>query len=124
MCRYRARRGFSPGRGAALACDDVYGHFSGDDGAQHAAVGSPSDADHHAAHFTFQGVTPRESMPKVVQYIMLASPTTHFVMFSQSILYRGAGLEVVWRQFLSIIGLGSVFFTIALLRFRKTIGQM
>ena len=38
------------------------------------------------------GMTPRESMPVWVQQIMLAAPTTHFVMLAQGILYRGAGL--------------------------------
>ena len=41
------------------------------------------------------GVTPRESMPQWVQWVMEIAPTTHFVSFSQSILYRGAGIEVV-----------------------------
>ena len=44
-------------------------------------------------------MTPRDSMPEAVQIIMLAAPTTHFVRFAQAILYRGAGLEVVWRDF-------------------------
>jgi ABC-2 type transport system permease protein len=69
------------------------------------------------------GSTPRESMPKVVQNLMLASPTTHFVELSQGILYRGAGLEAVWPQFLALFGIGCVFFTIALLRFRKALTQ-
>src|SRR5262249_37748689 len=69
------------------------------------------------------GFTPRESMPSVVQHLMLASPTTHFVELSQSILYRGAGLEVVWRQFLAIVGIGAALFAIALGRFRKAISQ-
>jgi ABC-2 type transport system permease protein len=33
-------------------------------------------------------VTPRESMPEVVQDIMLAAPNTHFVMLSQAILLQ------------------------------------
>ena len=70
------------------------------------------------------GSTPRESMPKFVQNIMLISPTTHFVELSQAILYRGAGFDTVWRQFLIIIGIGTALFIISLLRFRKTIGQM
>ena len=37
------------------------------------------------------GVTPRESMPEFVQQIMLAAPTTHFVMLAQGILFRGGG---------------------------------
>ncbi|EQM71466.1 ABC transporter permease [Pseudomonas tohonis] len=70
------------------------------------------------------GTTPRESMPELVQQIMLAAPTTHFVALAQGILYRGAGLEIVWPQFLAIIGIGSAFFLAALTRFRRTITQM
>ena len=67
------------------------------------------------------GVTPRESMPEMVQAIMQVAPTTHFVSFAQAILYRGAGLEVVWPSFLAIIAIGAAFFLIALTRFRKSI---
>ena len=70
------------------------------------------------------GSTPRESMPQMVQDIMLTMPTTHFVSLAQAILYRGAGFEIVWPQFLTLIAIGGAFFTIALLRFRKTIGTM
>ena len=70
------------------------------------------------------GSTPRESMPEWVQQIMLAAPTTHFVMLSQGILFRGAGLEVVWPQFLALALIGATLFNIALARFRKTIGSM
>ena len=37
------------------------------------------------------GTTPRESMPRR-PVVMLAAPTTHFVMLAQAILFRGAGL--------------------------------
>lgn len=70
------------------------------------------------------GSTPRESMPQMVQDIMLIMPTTHFVSLAQAILYRGAGFEIVWPQFLTLMAIGGAFFTIALLRFRKTIGTM
>lgn len=70
------------------------------------------------------GATPRESMPAFVQTVMLSAPTTHFVSAAQAILYRGAGLEVVWPQFLAIIAIGLVFFIVALTHFRKTISQM
>lgn len=69
-------------------------------------------------------VTPRESMPEFVQFIMLAAPNTHFVMLAQAILYRGAGLAVVWPQFLSLILIGTALFSFSLARFRKTIGTM
>nr|WP_316640079.1 ABC transporter permease [uncultured Roseateles sp.] len=70
------------------------------------------------------GATPRESMPALVQHIMLAAPTTHFVSAGQAILYRGAGLDVVWPQLLAILAIGGVLFAASLARFRKTISQM
>jgi len=69
-------------------------------------------------------VTPRESMPEVVQFIMLAAPTTHFVTLAQAILYRGAGFFVVWPQFIALAVIGAVLFGFSLRRFRKTIGSM
>jgi ABC-2 type transport system permease protein len=70
------------------------------------------------------GVTPRESMPEAVQILMLAAPTTHFVSFAQGILYRGAGLDMVWPQFLAIAGIGAALFGFALARFRSAMGAM
>jgi len=70
------------------------------------------------------GYTPRESMPALVQNLMLAAPTTHFVSLAQAILYRGAGFGIVWPQFFALIAIGSVFFMLALTRFRKTISSM
>ncbi len=70
------------------------------------------------------GVTPRESMPGWVQTVMMAAPTTHFVMLSQSILYRGAGLSVVWPQMLALLVIGTTFFGVALVRFRTAIVRM
>jgi ABC-2 type transport system permease protein len=70
------------------------------------------------------GTSPRESMPALVQNVMLAAPTTYFVSAGQAILYRGAGLDVVWPQMLAIIAIGIVLFALSLARFRKTISQM
>ena len=64
--------------------------------------------------------TPLESMPRWLATVMQASPSTHFVSFAQSILYRGAGIEVVWPQFLTVAVIGGLFFAFAVLRFRKT----
>jgi ABC-2 type transport system permease protein len=65
------------------------------------------------------GNTPLESMPPWLRTIMQASPSTHFVSFAQAILYRGAGLGVVWKHFLLVAVIGGLFLTLALLRFRK-----
>jgi ABC-2 type transport system permease protein len=70
------------------------------------------------------GQTPRESMPRVVQDLMLLAPTTHFVELGQAILYRGAGIAVVWKPFLALALIGSVLFTLSLRRFRGSISRM
>ena len=70
------------------------------------------------------GVTPRESMPLWIQKLMALAPTTHFTELSQAILYRGAGIEVVWTSFLALLLIGAVLFALSLARFRKTISLM
>jgi ABC-2 type transport system permease protein len=67
--------------------------------------------------------TPLESMPSWLATTMQASPSTHFVLFAQSILYRGAGIEVVWPQFLAVAVVGGLFFGFAILRFRSVAAQ-
>ena len=66
------------------------------------------------------GMTPQESMPEGVRLVMQLAPTTHFVEFSQAILYRGAGLDVVWKPFLWLTVIGTVLFVISWIRFRRT----
>ena len=67
--------------------------------------------------------TPLESMPPWLATTMQASPSTHFVSFAQSILYRGAGIDVVWPEFLFVAVVAGLFFTLAILRFRSTAAQ-
>ena len=67
--------------------------------------------------------TPLESMPPWLATAMQASPSTHFVSFAQSILYRGAGLNVVWLDFLVVALVGGLFFGLAILRFRAVAAQ-
>jgi len=67
------------------------------------------------------GVTPRESMPELVQNIMLVAPTTHFVELAQSILFRNADAAIVWPQLLALAVIGAVFFVGALSRLRVSL---
>ena len=53
--------------------------------------------------------TPLESMPPWLATAMQASPSTHFVSFAQSILYRGAGFDVVWPEFVLVAAIGGLF---------------
>ena len=68
--------------------------------------------------------TPLESMPDWLSTLMQASPSTHFVSFAQAILYRGAGIGVVWPQFLIVALIGGLFFVLAILRFRSVAAQV
>jgi ABC-2 type transport system permease protein len=62
-------------------------------------------------------------MPPWLAMVMQASPSTHFVSFAQSILYRGAGIDVVWPQFLAVALIGGLFCGLAILRFRSVAAQ-
>lgn len=64
--------------------------------------------------------TPMESMPVWLQNVMQISPSTHFVAFSQAILYRGAGLSIVWSNMVIMSVLSAAFFVVAIKRFRRT----
>jgi ABC-2 type transport system permease protein len=63
-------------------------------------------------------------MPLFVQNAMLIAPTTYFVELGQAILYRGAGIQVVWKPMLMLIAIGVTLFTASHLRFRRTISQL
>ncbi len=65
------------------------------------------------------GFSPLESMPEALQTVIQVSPAFHYVKFAQSVLYRAAGLDVVWREVAALIGLGTVFLMFAHFRFRS-----
>lgn len=66
------------------------------------------------------GVTPQEAMPAALRYVMQLAPSTHFTSFSQAVLYRGSGIEVVWPQLAAMVAIGVVLFAVAAWRFRGT----
>ena len=66
--------------------------------------------------------TPMESMPVWLQYVMQTiSPTPHFVAFAQAVLFRGADLSIVWQPLVAMLIIGSVYFAVAMIRFRRVI---
>ena len=68
------------------------------------------------------GTTPMESMPVWLQHLMqVISPTPHFVLFAQDVLYRGADFSIVWPEIVTTAVIGSVYFGFALYRFRRVI---
>lgn len=67
--------------------------------------------------------TPIDSMPEVLQVAVQGLPSTHFVSFSQAVLYRGANIDLVWKELAAIAGIGAIFFAFALMRFRATVSS-
>ncbi|MBV9994321.1 MAG: ABC transporter permease [Caulobacteraceae bacterium] len=65
------------------------------------------------------GNTPLESMPVALQKIMQFVPSTHFVAFSQAVLFRDAGVAMVWKSMLFMFAIGAVYTVYTLSRFRK-----
>lgn len=67
--------------------------------------------------------TPFESMPMWLQHLMQLSPSTHYVQLTQGILYRAAGVDIVWPQMLAVGGIGIAFLALALMRFRSMLAR-
>jgi ABC-2 type transport system permease protein len=65
--------------------------------------------------------TPMETMPVWLQNAMQIFPTPHFVSFSQAVLYRAAGLDIVWPELLMMTIISAVYFAISGVRFRRTL---
>jgi len=70
------------------------------------------------------GETPLESQPEALQAVMQLVPSSHFVSFAKAILYRGAGLDIVWPDFAAVAGVGALFFAVTAIRFRSSIVAM
>ena len=67
--------------------------------------------------------TPPEAMPDWLIKVMQFTPTPHFVSFAQAVLYRAAGLDIVWPQLAALAAITAVYFAASLMRFRKTLAS-
>jgi ABC-2 type transport system permease protein len=63
-------------------------------------------------------LSPIESMPEFFQVATQISPTMHYVKLAQAVLYRAAGIDVVWQHMAVLAVLGAAFLALALARFR------
>lgn len=66
---------------------------------------------------------PRSNMPQVARQLSEYWPSTQFAQFAQNVLFRSAGLEIVWPQLLAMVLTGAVFIVFALFRFKKMLEQ-
>lgn len=70
------------------------------------------------------GQTPLESMPQPVQKLMQFVPSTHFVSFSQAVLFRDATPAMVWPDLAKMLVIGSTYTVFTLSRFRKMLAAV
>lgn len=63
--------------------------------------------------------TPPETMPEGVRILMVFSPLRYFVDISYGILFKGAGIEILWKPVLAMAVLGGSLFGLGLWRFRR-----
>lgn len=63
-------------------------------------------------------VAPRSNMPHAAQFLSEYWPTTQFANFSQKVLFRNAGFDIVWPELLIMAVLGLAFLLLALARFK------
>lgn len=66
------------------------------------------------------GITPLSAMPVWIRYTMQLVPSTPFTSFAAAVLFRGAGIDLVWRDLAHMALIGAVFLAIALARFRAS----
>jgi ABC-2 type transport system permease protein len=64
-------------------------------------------------------VFPIANMPVVVQWLSHLNPLRYFLVIIRGIFLKGTGMAVLWPQFVALAVLGSVVFTLAVMRFRK-----
>ena len=68
----------------------------------------------------FSGATTsRSNMPELARAISEYWPSTQYAIYSQSVIFRGAGLHELWPQLLIMGIAGIIFLGLALIRFRK-----
>ena len=70
------------------------------------------------------GMSPIESQPQWVQYVTWFFPSRHYVSFMQAIVYRGAGLDIVWKEFVTVLVMGVTFLVMSLLLFRQSVATL
>lgn len=65
--------------------------------------------------FTF----PIDNMPWIIQQVTYLIPLRYFLEIIRGIILKGAGLDILWQQALSLVGFGMLILTVSIFRFRK-----
>jgi ABC-2 type transport system permease protein len=64
---------------------------------------------------------PLEGMPEPAQYFARLLPITYFLRIIRGIVLKGIGLADLWSEIWPLVAFGVVIFTLAVLRFRKSL---
>ena len=64
-------------------------------------------------------IFPIENMPPAVQYVTYAIPLRYYAIIIRGIFLRGSGLDVLWKEALTLLLMGTSLLALAALRFRK-----
>jgi ABC-2 type transport system permease protein len=67
-------------------------------------------------------MTPVEAMPSWMQPITWLNPIRHFGIITRATLMKGSGIDVLWPNFLALIGFALVLVSLSIWRFRKQLG--
>ena len=64
-------------------------------------------------------IFPIENMPRAIQLFTYTIPLRYYAEIIRGVFLRGSGIEVLWPQAVTLLGMGLVIFTVAAARFRK-----
>ena len=67
-------------------------------------------------------MTPVEAMPAWMQPVTWLNPIRHFGIIARATLMKGSGIDVLWPNFLALIGFAVVLLSLSIWRFRKQLG--
>ncbi|MBI5382201.1 MAG: ABC transporter permease [Opitutae bacterium] len=66
-------------------------------------------------------IFPIANMPVVIQWLSLLDPLRYFLVIIRGVFLKGVGLDVLWPQYVALLGLGLAVMAFAISRFRKTL---
>lgn len=69
------------------------------------------------------GETPIEGQPGWLQAVTVLLPSRHYMTASQDIAFKGAGIDVVWPEFMAMILLGVALLSTSLVLFRRSVAN-
>jgi ABC-2 type transport system permease protein len=72
--------------------------------------------------FLSGSTTPVEAMPAWQYYLTLLSPQRYYLNIGYTILLKGAGLSVLWKDFIGLAVVGAGLFVLGVRRFQRQFG--